>query len=125
MCGVAGYCHEIDSVSIIHPALFLCCPSPPLQQDGRKCKGGRGAIVAQVEGPYEGVATCYGTQKNDLATCLGGSKDSCTWVFPTPGCTPPPPTPAPRRPNRKRKRRGPSGPSRSQRSPSRIPPSVK
>ena len=42
-----------------------------------------------------GVATCFGTKKYQLDTCLSKHKDSCSWVFPTPGCPTPPPTPAP------------------------------
>ena len=66
-------------------------PAQPLQQDGKKCRGGaKGDIHTEVIGKDEledGKATCFGTQQFNLDTCLGGRKrNSCTWIFPTPAC---------------------------------------
>ena len=84
----------------------ICLSPIPSQQDGTSCRGGEdGSVTATVEGlnvPH-GEAACYATQENNLDTCLGGSKDSCTWVFQTPGCPTPAPTPKPTRRNRKKK----------------------
>ena len=73
-----------------------------MQQDGKKCWGGkRGKVTAPVvdlDDGQDGEATCYATKSNDLETCFGGSKDSCTWIFPTPTCPPSPTTPSPTTP---------------------------
>ena len=41
------------------------------------------------------MATCFATKAFELDSCLAGSRDSCTWIFPTPACPTPPPTPLP------------------------------
>ena len=66
-----------------------------LQQDGKKCKGGRkGSVKAQVigDGVEDKEASCFSTKKKKLDTCLDDDEDSCSWIFETPGC---PATPAP------------------------------
>ena len=65
--------------------------------DGKTCNGGEnGSYQAPVTGlnvPDNGVATCYNTQSFYLDTCIDSIGDSCTWIFPTPGCAPTPPSP--------------------------------
>ena len=43
--------------------------------------------VTGLNTPENGVATCYGTKRFGLDSCIDNTADSCTWVFPTPACT--------------------------------------